>query len=184
MRLCRSWLALGLLPVLAGPPAVRAAVIYKWTDADGVLHFSDQPVPGAEKIITPGGNTHGISSQPAPASGPMESAKTQSRLASTELSITSPAQGQTFSGADVPAAQLSMQPEAPSDHPLSIIWTLNGAPVSEADGATSFVLPSDLPRGTYTLAVTVTDSQTGESKSAEPVTFNVLRPGLLSPKRK
>ena len=26
-----------------------SAVVYKWIDADGVVHFSDQPVPGAEK---------------------------------------------------------------------------------------------------------------------------------------
>ena len=32
--------------------AGQAAVVYKWTDADGVVHYSDQPVPGAEKIYT------------------------------------------------------------------------------------------------------------------------------------
>ena len=37
--------------------AAQAAVIYKWTDADGVVHFSDQPVPGAEKIYTGASNT-------------------------------------------------------------------------------------------------------------------------------
>jgi len=29
-------------------PAAHALVVYKWTDAQGVVHFSDQPVPGAE----------------------------------------------------------------------------------------------------------------------------------------
>ena len=184
MRLCRSWLALGLLPVLTGPLAVRAAVVYKWTDADGVVHFSDQPVPGAEKIITASGNTRGILSQAAPGSPPGETAKKRSLLASTELSITSPGQGQTFSGAEVVAPHLSMQPEISPDHPLSIAWTLNGAPVGEGEGATSFTLPADLPRGSYTLTVTVTDSQTGESKSPDPVTFYVQRPALLSPTHK
>ena len=32
--------------------AGQAAVIYKWTDAQGVVHYSDQPVPGAQKIYT------------------------------------------------------------------------------------------------------------------------------------
>ena len=37
--------------------AGQAAVVYKWTDSDGVVHFSDQPVPGAEKITTGATNT-------------------------------------------------------------------------------------------------------------------------------
>jgi hypothetical protein len=184
MRLCRSWLALGLLPFLAGPLAAWAAVVYKWTDADGVVHFSDQPVPGAEKIITASGTSRGILNQPPPGTAPTDSPKKTTLLGSTQLAITSPAQGQTFSGAEAVTVHLSMQPEISPDHPLSIAWTLNGSAVSEGEGATSFTLPPDLPRGAYTLTVTVTDPQTGESKSPDPVTFNVLRPGLLSPKHK
>ena len=44
----RLWIVLGLLTAVAA----QSAVIYKWTDANGVVHYSDQPVPGAEKIIT------------------------------------------------------------------------------------------------------------------------------------
>ncbi len=50
MHLCRSWIVCGALALAAIPFAVHAAIVYKWTDADGVVHFSDQPVPGAEKI--------------------------------------------------------------------------------------------------------------------------------------
>jgi hypothetical protein len=183
MRLCRSWLAVGLLAVIAGPFSARAAVVYKWIDADGVVHFSDQPVPGAEKIITAGGSSHGSANQPTPDGAQAEPPKRPSRPRALEVSITSPAPGQTISGAEVLAARLSVQPEIEPDHPLSISWTLNGAPVTQAEGSVSFTLP-DLPRGVYTLAATVTDPDTGESKSAEPVTFNVLRPGLLSPQHK
>ncbi|NNE61472.1 MAG: DUF4124 domain-containing protein, partial [Woeseia sp.] len=30
--------------------AAASAQVYKWTDADGVVHYSDQPTPGAEII--------------------------------------------------------------------------------------------------------------------------------------
>ena len=44
----RLWILLGLLTAVTA----QTAVIYKWTDANGVVHYSDQPVPGAERIIT------------------------------------------------------------------------------------------------------------------------------------
>lgn len=185
MRLCRTWLAFGLLPALAGPLPAGAAVVYKWIDADGVVHFSDQPVPGAEKITTTGGSTRGILGQPPPPMSPQvgNAPKSQTLIRSTEVSITSPASGQTFSGAEVMAAHLSVRPEINPDHPLSIVWTLNGSPLPEAEGSVSFTLP-DLARGEYTLSATVSDPATGESKSADPVTFNVLRPSLLAPQHK
>lgn len=183
MRLCRSWLVFGLVSVLSAPLLLRAAVVYKWTDADGVVHFSDQPVPGAEKIVTDGGSTHGILSQPAPGSAPAQRPKAPTALASTRFSIDSPTPDQTFSGSEVMSASATVDPPLQPDGPISISWTLNGAPVSEGEGATHFSLP-DLARGTYTLSATLTDSASGESKSAGPVTFNVLRPSLLAPQHK
>jgi hypothetical protein len=41
-----------------------------------------------------------------------------------------------------------------------------------------------LARGTYTLGATVVDQASGESKSAESVTFYVVRTSLLSPQHK
>jgi hypothetical protein len=58
--------------------------------------------------------------------------------------------------------------------------------VGEGADATSFTLPENLTlgRGSHTLGATVTDIASGQSKSADPVTFNVLRPSLLSPQHK
>ena len=38
--------------LLRTPFAAQGRVVYKWIDAEGVVHFSDQPVPGAEKVFT------------------------------------------------------------------------------------------------------------------------------------
>ena len=46
-----------MVAIFASRIPVDAAVIYKWTDADGVVHFSDQAVPGAEKILTSSGSS-------------------------------------------------------------------------------------------------------------------------------
>lgn len=38
--------------------AAAIADVYKWTDEDGVVHYSDQPHPGAERIQISGTNTY------------------------------------------------------------------------------------------------------------------------------
>lgn len=192
MRLCRSWLALGLVSILAAPLLLRAAVVYKWIDADGVVHFSDQPVDGAERIITSSGSNHGILAGPTGSTGPTgptgspNRPKSAATLADAQVTIVSPGHEQTFSGAETVTAALTVDPTPRTDRPLSITWTLNGAPVSEGSDAMSFPLPAALTesRGSYTLGATVADPSTGESKSAEPVTFNVLRPSVLSPQHR
>jgi hypothetical protein len=172
----RTWIALGLSALISAAPA---AVVYKWTDADGVVHFSDQPVPGAEKITTSGGSTRGILSQPMPGGGTVP-AKPKPRPVQ-HASISSPAPDQTFTGGEQVSASLSVEPALAPGQLVS--WTLNGAQVGQSSNATQLMLP-DLPRGTYTLAATVSDSVSGESISADPVTFNVVRPSLLSPQHK
>jgi hypothetical protein len=176
MHLRRTWIALGLSALISAAPA---AVVYRWIDADGVVHFSDQPVPGAEKITTSGGSTRGILSQPMPGGGAL-SEKPKPRPVQ-HASIASPAPDQTFTGGEQVSASLLVDP--PLTPSQTVSWTLNGAQVGQNSNATELALP-DLPRGTYTLAATVADSVSGESLSADPVTFNVVRPSVLSPQHK
>ena len=176
MHLRRTWIALGLSALIS---AVPAAVVYKWIDADGVVHFSDQPVPGAEKITTSGGSTRGILSQPISGGGGMPE-KPKPRPVQ-HASISSPAPDQTFTGGEQVSA--SFRWSLRSQPGQTVSWTLNGAQVGQSSNATQLTLP-DLPRGTYTLAATVSDSASGESISADPVTFNVVRPSVLSPQHK
>jgi hypothetical protein len=185
MRLCRSWLAFGLVSILSTPLLLRAATVYKWVDADGVVHFSDQPAEGAEKITTSAGSTRGILTGPAPGATAQDKPKTSS-FADTLVTIVSPAQEQTFSGGEAVTASLSVEPPPKSAHQFSITWTLNGSPIGEGADALSFTLPEALTvgRGSFTLGATVTDPVSGESKSAAPVTFNLLKPSLLSPQHK
>jgi hypothetical protein len=159
---------------------VQAAVIYRWVDADGVVHYSDQSSPGAEKIVT------GTSSGPAApgarnASTPAVQAPQRSTgggLNYAEFSITSPASEQVFFGDDVVAVHLSLNPSLRPNQ--SITWHLNGKQLDFPADAVSFALPR-LDRGTYALAATITDQQTSESQSSNSVTFFVRQPSALSP---
>jgi len=160
--------------------AVQAAVVYKWVDADGVVHFSDQPSPGAVKIYT-SSSTAGTASTPPSQAGAPQAPRSVAAggLGYTEFSITSPVNDQTFFGDDVIAVHLNLEPSLKPDQ--SITWQLNGKPL-DTDAA-AFSLPH-LDRGAYTLAATITDQQTSESQTSNTVTFFVRQPSALAPQHK
>src|SRR5580658_8447991 len=177
MRLCfrlmhpwRPWIVL-----LAGLAAFggQAAVVYKWTDADGVVHYSDQSVPGAEKIYTAGGTSAATDSSPAPGT------KKEAALGYATFAIISPTPEQTFFGDEVVAVNLSLEPALKPEQ--TITWHLNGKELE--DTSLHFALPH-LDRGAYVIAATVTDQASGESRTSDSVTFYVRQPSELSPQHK
>jgi hypothetical protein len=163
--------------------AVQAAVVYKWVDADGVVHFSDQPYPGAEKIYTSSPSAAAAGSAPSSAAGSRQAPKgaAASGLGFSELSIASPVNDQTFFGDDVIAVHLNLAPGLKPSQ--SITWHLNGKQLEFPPDATSFPMPH-LDRGAYTLAATITDQETSESQSSNSVTFYVRQPSALAPQHK
>ncbi len=172
----QPWLAIGLLTAFTA----HAAVIYKWIDAEGVIHFSDQASPGAEKIVTSTPNTSAASAPRNATIGvpPTSQRGAQGGLNYSEFSITSPAPQQTFFGDDVIAVHLNLSPSLRPNQ--AITWHLNGKELDFPPNAVSFALPH-LDRGTYALAATITDQQTSESETSNSVTFFVRQPSALSP---
>jgi membrane carboxypeptidase/penicillin-binding protein PbpC len=168
--------------VLAVSPfALHAAIVYKWTDADGVVHFSDQPVPGAEKVTTTGPSRIGTVTTGFGQGVPAQ-AQPKPPAAALSVTIDSPANEQTITGNQPVMVHLALSPDLKPTQ--GITWYLNGSPLAnQAPDSTQFSL-EDLARGTYTLGATVMDQATGESKSAQPVTFYVMRTSLLSPSHK
>lgn len=175
MHLRWTLILLGLLAA-----AAQAAVIYKWTDPQGVVHYSDQPVEGAEKIVTSGGTSTYSGADSVKGLAGMDSAKKKEKtspgLVFDTLSISSPTPDQTFFGDDTIPVALAAIPALKSNQVVN--WSLNGSPLSQTTA--SFSLQS-LTRGTYSLAATVADQTTGQTLSAGSVTFFVRQPSELSP---
>ncbi len=164
--------------------AGHAAVIYKWTDAQGVVHYSDQSVPGAQKIYT-------TSTAGAGASAPSNAAANAQAPAATGaaakqeygiIAITSPSSEQSFFGDEPISVALALDPSLkPGD---TVTWHLNGQELADqGSGTTQFTLPH-LDRGTYAIAATVTDPKSGRSQSTPSVTFYVRQPSALSPQHR
>jgi len=174
----RPWILFATLAAFAG----QAAVVYKWTDADGVVHYSDQAVPGAEKIFTSTSTTSATTYSAArgtPGNGAQAAKKPAAPgLNYSQFAITSPAPSQTFFGDDIVSVHLALDPSLKPNQ--SITWHLNGKELDEVPDATQFSLPH-MDRGTYVLAATITDQTTGESVSSNGVSFFVRQPSELAP---
>ncbi len=164
-------------------------MVYKWTDANGLVHYSDQSVPGAERMLTGVSSVHSDTRAAAAKSGPVAKAvpalKPKKDPASTgarEISITSPTPEQTFFGGEAVAFHLSLNPDLKDGQ--TITWTLNGKILDDQpNDAVAFTLVN-LDRGSYSVFATVSNSDTGESQTSAAVNFNVHQSSTLSPLRK
>ena len=160
-------------------PAALATTVYRWTDADGVVHFSDQPMAGAEKVTigpprlydTPKGSS---AAQP-PRRAPDAPKPALPHLGYTNIAVTSPTAEKTYFEEPVPVALALVPALRDGDN---ITWYLNG--VAQEDKSESFTF-AHLDRGAYTLYATITDSSTQESTNSPTVNFYVRQTSVLSP---
>ena len=181
MQPWRRLIALLAFAAFAG----HAAVVYKWTDAQGVVHYSDQPVPGAVKILTNSTSPNSIAPVPAGANPaaqpPAKTPRSSAALDYSVVAIESPTPEQTFFASSV-NVRLHLEPPLKADQ--TVIFYLNGQPVeNQAPTATQITL-EDLPRGSYSVSASITDSKTQQSLSSESVTFYMRQPSSLSPQHK
>jgi Domain of unknown function (DUF4124) len=161
--------------------AGHAAVVYKWTDSDGVVHYSDQSVPGAEKIFTATSAPAGTVLPGATADARAPGKTDGSPLGYTQFSITSPTADQTFFGDEIVTVNLALSPALKADQ--SITWHLSGRQLDQPPTSVHFALPH-MDRGTYIIAATITDQESGESRTTDSVTFFVRQPSELSPQHR
>ncbi len=178
MHLWRTLIILGVFAAGSSP----AAVIYKWTDANGIIHYADQPVPGAQKITTSSDTGPRVVAPPpmAAAARPPQAAGNQDGAAYTTFAIASPTPEQSFFSEPVPV-QLTLDPALQANHALT--WTLNGKPLDSFANQAQFAL-QNLPRGAFSLVAAIVDARTNETLKSASVTFYVHRPSILSPLHK
>jgi Domain of unknown function (DUF4124) len=166
-----------LMALLVGV-AAASTTVYKWIDEDGVVHYSDQPHPNAQKLQVEGVQTYkptDVGSQ----GGIPPAAVPPADTGYKGCSINQPTQDQTLENTDKVLVAVSTDPGTrPGDQ---IFVTLDGAPVNNgAATGNSFAL-SSVDRGQHTLAAQVRDN-TGQVLCQTPsVTFNVHQASLTNP---
>jgi len=164
---------LGCLP--AGVLADNGqTTVYKWVDAQGVVHYSDQPHPNAQKLEIRGAQT--FSALPMSPSNTAAPAQTQQSPSGYDsCSIAQPADQQTLTNVFQATAVVQTSPALrPSD---GVRLFVDGKPI-EGSG-TSFTFPVD--RGQHSVQAVIEDNTGQIVCETSSVTFFVHQPSVQNP---
>jgi hypothetical protein len=171
--------ALALL-MMAGSPLLLSAT-YRWVDAKGVVHYSDRPQPGAEKVQLPPAQTYTNDRASSNAASAAESvppvvaatAAAQEMLAAGECMITSPQDEQTYNN----ASSVMIAAKGPTGGEIRLM--LDGGVVQKGISPEFLVNPID--RGMHRALVIFMTQGGGEQCRTKPVTFYIRKPSVLRP---
>ena len=152
------------------------AQIYKWTDSNGDVHFSDQPHPNAEKLDIPEAQTF----KPPPLLSPQSSpSQSNSQDGDTDrgysvLKIVQPQNEETIRNTEgyIPVVA-SIEPRLKDGDKLQVLY--DGKPLGDAKASTVFAL-SQVKRGSHTIAVQVVDSEGKVIQTSDTITVFMMQP--------
>ncbi len=176
-----------LLPCLLLCAFSASAQIYKWVDENGIVHYSDQPAPGAERVDLPGRPSSARSTppaRPAPAAAPAAStASTANTRAAapfsyTSLSVSSPAAEETlWNIGGTLTVNLSLQPSLRSGDRVRLYF--DGEP-TETQLTLGFQI-EEVWRGGHNLQAEVIDANGKVMIRSEPMRFFVQQTTVARP---
>lgn len=157
-----------------------ATTVYKWVDENGVVHYSDQPHPNAQKLQLSGIQTYSSrgASVPVPQSSESDT-KAESGRPYQGCAIAQPLDQQNLENAQSVFIRVATDPvPRPGDH---IFITLDGTGLNsgQATGMSFNVTP--IERGAHTVQAQVRDGSGQIVCQTPSVTFYVRQPSLFSP---
>ena len=171
-----------LLAVVSHAQSTRTEV-WAWKDADGVMHYSDAPSPGARKIVIVGDSARTATAPPAPPVPPTIGPAKPPSAPDTEytlLEIASPENETSFFGADaVVEVRLRSEPAlSPYDNLLTF---LDGKRVPGEDAYEHTF--SNLERGAQSVRSVIADSKGHEKIRSAPVVFHIKENTVINNSR-
>jgi len=171
------WMWMLLLLLFAAGAA--GSEMWRWVDADGVVHYSDRPHPGAERVDMGRAQTF---TAPVITPSRREALEQEGEPASqySRLSVVSPAEGETLWNIEGELnVQLAVEPRLASGHQLRIF--LDGSQVEGVpQGPTQFTI-GEVFRGERQLRASIVDARGRELVSSATVTFYVQQTSVQNP---
>jgi hypothetical protein len=162
--------------------------VYRWVDEDGVVHYSDSPREGAEKVELRQPQTYS-------AQGAMDvtpSARDSSAQvppdavdAYASVRIASPQHDAVAwnTGGEI---QVSVEVSPPLNTAAGhqVMVYLDGSPVAGTPVSSTSIGLTGIFRGSYELYATVVDSEGRHIAQSEPITFHVRQTSIQNPQRR
>ena len=164
--------------------SASAAELWRWKDADGVMHYSDQPVQGAERIdvqMTQKSTGAIPASPPQVTEGSREGPEPESRKY-TRCAISSPTDQEVFNTVTAVNASVDIEPGLQRGHRLQVFF--NGSALADWPATQAAYTLMNLYRGSYTLSARVVDANGRALCTGSAITFHVRQPSVLAPARR
>lgn len=166
-----------MLLACAAASAADTGKLYKWVDEKGVIHYTDQPRPGAKEVDVKPAQTY----QPPPvvrSSASAARSTPQEPVNYNSCSITSPANDQVFFNINSTSITVQTDPRLQPGHRISVLF--DGQPLGQPSSSGQFTI-DPLYRGSHTIVATVIDEQGRVVCQSAPLTFHVRQPSVQAP---
>lgn len=166
-------LVLGLLPALA------AAGVYKWVDADGTVHYGDTPQQGAEEVHVPPPQTY----TPAPYTPIAPQTEAPAVPAEyTRMAITTPeAEATLRDNTGAIAVSFTLEPALKTERGHALVVLLDGQAQAPVKGTSTTL--ENVTRGSHTLQGQIVDATGMVLISSPTITVHLHRQSVLGPNR-
>jgi hypothetical protein len=170
----KTWVLplLGCMLVATSHAQSSSRVIYQWTDANGVTHFSDQPQPGARKIVLNGAPPSSAAAATVP-STPSTRAQAAPTTQYSLLEIWSPANETSFFEPDTEIT-VRLRSEPALDAADRLVTYVDGRQLPDIN-ATEHRL-TNMPRGAHTITSVIYGRDGAEKIRSAPVVFFMKQP--------
>lgn len=173
MRRSSWFLILVLLPVAA------SAGVYKWIDADGTVHYSDTPKPGAEEVHVPPPQTY--TPAPLPPATPATEAP-EPPVEYTRLAITAPApEANVWDNTGAIPVSFALDPALKTGRGHKLVVLLDGQ--AKATVRESSLTLQEVERGSHSLQGQVVDASGRVLIASPSITVHLHRQSVLGPNR-
>ena len=157
-----------------------AATVYRWVDENGVVHYSDQPHPNAEKLQVHAAQTYKPSSPDASAGGGGASSSSSASSSPYKgCAVVQPQDGQAYANVDSLTVVVQTDPQLHQGDRVYVM--IDGQAVNGgAPSGPQFVL-SPVERGSHTAQAQVKDAGGAIMCQTPTVTFEVHQNSILNP---
>jgi len=155
--------------------------LWTWRDANGVVHFSDTPGPGAKRVdlVVTGPPSGGAAAPAAPTASAVAQPPAAPGVTYRLLEISQPENDASFfnSDATVPV-RIRLEPALAEGDTMRLF--LDGNRVEGADNALEFTL-ENLARGTHSIMAMIRDAKGVEKIRSQPVVFHMKQNTIIAP---
>ena len=156
--------------------------LWTWRDANGVVHFSDTPGPGARRVdlVVPGPPSGNATAAAAATAGTVAQPPAAPGVTYSLLEIWQPENGASFFDADATVnVRIRSEPALAEGDTLRLY--LDGKRIEGADTALEYTL-ENLDRGAHSIMATIRDARGNEKIRSQPVVFYMKQNTIIAPR--